>query len=121
MLVREPARVALVARTNCSFPSVAQAHAKPSRKAKAAKKAPTSSGKAKVPCAPSAPHMRRGRVGAGGALAMASCGSPGDAPALASFTLLCVAEMSAMAEGVRISPEGPRLSAEAREPKCGLL
>ena len=26
MLVREPARVALVARTNCSFPSVAQAH-----------------------------------------------------------------------------------------------
>ena len=40
---------------------------------------------------------------------------------MASFSLLCVAEMSAMAEGVRISPEGPRLSAEAREPKCGLL
>ena len=49
-------------------------------------------------------------------------GSPDESVmGLASFTLLCVAEMSAMAEGVRISPEEPRLSAEAREPMCGLL
>ena len=49
-------------------------------------------------------------------------GSPDESVmGLASFSLLCVAEVSAMAEEVRISPEVPRLSAEAREPKCGLL